>query len=49
MIVTLLFMFAFVFATVAALGVTLPRLQFGWLAFALFMLGEVILRVGGVR
>ena len=49
MIITILLVFAFVFALLAALGVSGQRVQFGWLSIALFLLAEVIMRFGGVR
>ncbi len=42
MLVMILLVFAFVFAVVATLGVGLPRCNFGWLAFAFFVLAVLV-------
>lgn len=42
MIGTILLVFSFVFAVIATLGVAIPRVHFGWLAFAFFILSILL-------
>jgi hypothetical protein len=42
MIATILLVFAFVFAVIACLGVTVPRIHFGWLAIAFWILSVLL-------
>lgn len=46
MISTILLVFAFVFAVIATLGIALPRVHFGWLAIAFWILSILL---GGVH
>ena len=42
MIGTILLVFAFVFAVIAALGVAIPRVHFGWLSIAFWILSILL-------
>lgn len=42
MIGTILLVFAFVFAVIAAIGISLPRVHFGWLAIAFWILSVLL-------
>jgi hypothetical protein len=42
MIGTILLVFAFVFAVIASLGIRLPRVHFGWLAIAFWILSLLL-------
>lgn len=42
MVATILLVFAFVFAVIASLGVSIPRVHFGWLAIAFWILSILL-------
>ena len=42
MIATILLVFAFVFAVIASLGVSIPRVHFGWLSIAFWILSILL-------
>lgn len=42
MIGTILLVFAFVFAVIATMGVAIPRIHFGWLAIAFWLLSILL-------
>lgn len=42
MLGTILLVFAFVFAVIAAAGVSIPRIHFGWLAVAFWILSILL-------
>lgn len=44
MLILILQVFAFVFLVIAALGVALPRLNFGWMGLALLVLTYILQR-----
>ena len=42
MVATILLVFAFVFAVIASLGIAIPRVHFGWLAVAFWILSILL-------
>ena len=42
MVATMLLMFGFAFAVLAVVGVTIPRVHFGWLAIAFWILSGLL-------
>lgn len=42
MLGTILLVFAFVFAVIATLGISIPRVHFGWLAIAFWILSILL-------
>jgi hypothetical protein len=42
MVATILLVFAFVFAVIASIGVNVPRIHFGWLSIAFWILSVLL-------